>query len=82
MAEIEFIASFSSPVDFLNSNVSVSIPKFNPFPSFYKSKMLNCCSFNDFTFLSVILSFSAITPHNIGDSGLYLPQFFTTLSPL
>lgn len=50
--------------------------------SFYKSKKLNCCSFKDFTFRSVILSFSSSIPHNIGESGSYLLQFFTTLSSL
>ena len=66
---------------FFNDFSDLDLLEFPPF-CFYKSKILNCCSFNDFAFLSVILSFSSSTLHNMADSGAYLSRFFTTLSSL
>ena len=46
------------------------------------SKRLNCVSFNDSTFLIVMLSPPCTWPHKIGDNGSYLSTFISTLFEL
>ena len=46
------------------------------------SKRLNCVSFNDSTFLIVMLSPPCTWPHKIGDNGSYLATFISTLFEL